>query len=156
MVETEIIELRPSKSRPGHGIIRLRNVTTNQRGEVVQTMLASAMVPRRCVAGHTKNHRSGVEQTRKLMDNIPKRADDEAWDKKANRRISDINQSIEKGLSGEALATLHGLHIAPNDNLPYDVDERTEVDDQETLRDKIISRTDTDWRFDFAQSQSTG
>jgi hypothetical protein len=25
----------------------LRNVTTNQRGEIVQTMLASAMVPRR-------------------------------------------------------------------------------------------------------------
>ena len=47
MVETEILELRPSKSRPAHGIIRLRNVTTNQRGEVVQTMLASAMVPRR-------------------------------------------------------------------------------------------------------------
>ena len=47
MVETEILELRPSRSRPGHGIIRLRNVTTNQRSEVVQTMLASAMVPRR-------------------------------------------------------------------------------------------------------------
>ena len=47
MVETEILELRPSQSRPGHGIIRLRNVTTNQRGEVVQTMLASAMVPKR-------------------------------------------------------------------------------------------------------------
>ena len=75
------------------------------------------------------------------MDDIPKRADDEAWDKKANRRISDINQAIEKGLSGEALAALHGLHIAPNDNLPYDVDESTEVDDRETLRDKIISRT---------------
>ena len=47
MVETEILELRPSRSRPGHGIIRLRNVTTNQRGEVVQTMMANAMVPRR-------------------------------------------------------------------------------------------------------------
>jgi len=47
IVETEILELRPSRSRPGHGIIRLRNVTTNQRGEVVQTMLASAMAPRR-------------------------------------------------------------------------------------------------------------
>ena len=46
-VETEILELRLSRSRPGHGIIRLRNVTTNQRGEIVQTMLASAMVPRR-------------------------------------------------------------------------------------------------------------
>jgi acyl dehydratase len=47
LVETEILELRPSRSRPAHGIIRLRNVTTNQRSEVVQTMLASAMVPRR-------------------------------------------------------------------------------------------------------------
>jgi acyl dehydratase len=46
-VDTEILELRPSRSRPGHGILRLRNVTTNQRGEVVQTMLASAMVPKR-------------------------------------------------------------------------------------------------------------
>ena len=47
MVETKILKMRLSKSRPGHGIIRLRNVTTNQRGEVVQKMLASAMVPRR-------------------------------------------------------------------------------------------------------------
>lgn len=47
MVETEILELRLSGSRPSHGIIRLRNVTTNQRGEVVQTMQANAMVPRR-------------------------------------------------------------------------------------------------------------
>src|SRR5213592_3333830 len=46
-VETEIVDLRPSRSRPGFGIIRLRNVTTNQRGEIVQTMLASAMVPKR-------------------------------------------------------------------------------------------------------------
>jgi acyl dehydratase len=43
-VETEIVDLRPSRSRPGYGIIRLRNVTTNQRGEIVQTMPASAMV----------------------------------------------------------------------------------------------------------------
>ena len=46
-VETEIVDLRPSRSRPRFGIIRLRNVTTNQRGEIVQTMLASAMVPMR-------------------------------------------------------------------------------------------------------------
>jgi acyl dehydratase len=46
-VETDIVDLRPSRSRPGFGIIRLRNVTTNQRGEIVQTMLASAMVPKR-------------------------------------------------------------------------------------------------------------
>src|SRR6266853_4593629 len=50
-VETEIVDVRPSRSRPNYGIIRLRNVTTNQRGEVVQTMLASAMVPRRKITG---------------------------------------------------------------------------------------------------------
>ena len=46
-VETEIVDLRLSRSKPNYGIIRLRNVTTNQRGEIVQTMLGAAMVPRR-------------------------------------------------------------------------------------------------------------
>jgi acyl dehydratase len=46
-VETEIVDLRESRSRPSHGIVRIRNVTTNQRGEVVQTMAASALVLRR-------------------------------------------------------------------------------------------------------------
>jgi acyl dehydratase len=46
-VETEIVDVRLSRSKPNYGIIRLRNVTTNQRGEIVQTMIASAMVPKR-------------------------------------------------------------------------------------------------------------
>ena len=46
-VETEIIDLRVSRSKPSHGVVRLRNVTTNQRGEIVQTMMASALVSRR-------------------------------------------------------------------------------------------------------------
>src|SRR5712692_4266306 len=46
-VETEIVDLRASRSKPSHGIIRIRNTTTNQRSEIVQTMFASAMVPRR-------------------------------------------------------------------------------------------------------------
>jgi len=46
-VETEIIDLRVSRSKPSHGIVRLRNVTVNQRGEIVQTMSASALVLRR-------------------------------------------------------------------------------------------------------------
>ena len=46
-VETQILEVRPSRSKPAYGIIRLRNVTANQRGEIVQTMMANAMVPRR-------------------------------------------------------------------------------------------------------------
>jgi hypothetical protein len=75
------------------------------------------------------------------MNDIQRRADDEAWDRKADRRVSDLNQAVEKGLSGEALAALHGLHMAPNEEPPYDVDESSEMDDQETLLDKIISRT---------------
>jgi acyl dehydratase len=46
-VETKILDSRLSRSRPRYGIIRLRNVTTNERGEVVQTMLANALVRRR-------------------------------------------------------------------------------------------------------------
>lgn len=46
-VETEIVDLRESKSKPNHGIVRLRNLTTNQDGEIVQTMFASALVPKR-------------------------------------------------------------------------------------------------------------
>ena len=49
-VETEIVDLRSSRSKPSYGIIRLRNVMTNQRGEIVQTMTAAAMVPRRADA----------------------------------------------------------------------------------------------------------
>jgi acyl dehydratase len=48
-VETEIVDLRVSRSKPSHGVVRLRNVTKNQRDEVVQTMLATALVPRRAV-----------------------------------------------------------------------------------------------------------
>ena len=32
------------------------------------------------------------------------------------------------------------VHVSPDDEPPYDVDEASEVDDQETLDDKIISR----------------
>jgi acyl dehydratase len=46
-VETEIVDLRVSQSKPSHGVVRLRNVTTNQRGETVQTMTASALVLRK-------------------------------------------------------------------------------------------------------------
>ena len=46
-VETEIVDLRFSRSKPSHGIVRLRNVTTNRDGEIVQTMTSSALVLRR-------------------------------------------------------------------------------------------------------------
>ena len=46
-LEIEILAARRSKSRAGYGIIRIRNVTKNQRDEVVQSFMASAMLPAR-------------------------------------------------------------------------------------------------------------
>lgn len=56
-VETRILGVRRSRSRPRYGIIRLRNMTTNQRGEVVQTMLANALVPTRPKHNKRTDHR---------------------------------------------------------------------------------------------------
>ena len=44
---TEILEMRPSKSKPTQGIIRIRNVMTNQNGEVVLSYMANALIRRR-------------------------------------------------------------------------------------------------------------
>jgi hypothetical protein len=74
------------------------------------------------------------------MDDIQKRADDKSWDQKQDRRISDANRKVEAGVSGEALAALHGLHAPSDDEPPCGVDETSEVDDQEVLRDKILRR----------------
>ena len=46
-LQTEIMDVRPSRSKPDRGIIRIRNMTTNQHGEVVQTFLAFVMIRRR-------------------------------------------------------------------------------------------------------------
>lgn len=46
-VEVEIVDLRESRSKPSYGVVRLRYVTTNQRGEIVHTMFASALVLRK-------------------------------------------------------------------------------------------------------------
>lgn len=46
-VETEIMEIKPSRSRPDRGMVTLRNETRNQHGEVVQIQVAKLIVPRR-------------------------------------------------------------------------------------------------------------
>ena len=46
-VETEIIELRPSRGRPGRGMATIRSETRNQSEEVVQVLTAKLVVPRR-------------------------------------------------------------------------------------------------------------
>jgi acyl dehydratase len=46
-VEIEIIETRPSRSRPGQGIVKIRVTTLNQHGETVQSFTATLFVDRR-------------------------------------------------------------------------------------------------------------
>ncbi|MEH2475407.1 acyl dehydratase [Nitrobacteraceae bacterium AZCC 2161] len=43
----EVASVRATATRPGWGIVQARNVSTNQRGEVVYSFLASAFVPQR-------------------------------------------------------------------------------------------------------------
>ena len=42
--ETKVVELRPSKSRPGQGIVTFRHIMLNQRNEAVCTCLRSALL----------------------------------------------------------------------------------------------------------------
>lgn len=46
-VESEVIELVPSRSRPDRGLAVLRSKTITQRGDVVQVLTARLMVARR-------------------------------------------------------------------------------------------------------------
>jgi acyl dehydratase len=48
-VESEIIEVRPSKSRPEIGLVKVRNTTLNQNDEPVLVQVANLLVPRRPV-----------------------------------------------------------------------------------------------------------
>jgi acyl dehydratase len=45
----EILEVRPSRSRPDRGAARIRCVVSNQRGDEVLTMIATVMFLRRAV-----------------------------------------------------------------------------------------------------------
>ena len=46
-VESEILELRPSRSRPYRGMAMARSETRNHFGEVVQVLVAKLVVSRR-------------------------------------------------------------------------------------------------------------
>src|SRR5579863_5073614 len=46
-VESEIVEIRPSRSKPNQGIVSIRNVTWNQRGEEVQIFTTKILVFKR-------------------------------------------------------------------------------------------------------------
>ena len=50
-LESEILETRPSKSRPDQGLIKVRTTTFNQNGEAVQILVGTLIVPRRAKPG---------------------------------------------------------------------------------------------------------
>jgi acyl dehydratase len=46
-VRSEVLEVRPSQSRPDQGMIKVRTTTLNQDGQVVQVFTGNLLVPRR-------------------------------------------------------------------------------------------------------------
>jgi acyl dehydratase len=46
-VETEILEVKPSRSHPDRGMVTVRSETRNEAGEVVQVLVSKLVVPRR-------------------------------------------------------------------------------------------------------------
>lgn len=46
-VETEIVEIKPSRSRPDRGTVTIRSTTRNQDGDSVQVMTSRMVVPMR-------------------------------------------------------------------------------------------------------------
>lgn len=46
-IESEVLEVRASRSRPLQGLIKLRTTTLNQMDEAVQIQIANLVVPRR-------------------------------------------------------------------------------------------------------------
>jgi acyl dehydratase len=49
-VESEVLDVTPSRSRPERGMVTLRSETKNQRGETAQVLTARLVVPRRAAA----------------------------------------------------------------------------------------------------------
>jgi len=46
-IEAEVVEVRPSRSRPDQGLIKVRTTTLNQHDEAVQVTIGNLVVPRR-------------------------------------------------------------------------------------------------------------
>lgn len=49
-LEIEVLEVRPSKSRPEQGLVKVRTTTLNQNDEPVQVSVGNLVVPRRAGA----------------------------------------------------------------------------------------------------------
>ena len=46
-VESEIVEIKPSRSRPDRGMVTIRSETLNQQGELVQILTAKLIALRK-------------------------------------------------------------------------------------------------------------
>jgi acyl dehydratase len=46
-LESGVLDVRPSKSHPEQGWIKVRTTTLNQNGDAVQVLIANLVVPRR-------------------------------------------------------------------------------------------------------------
>src|SRR6476646_5526027 len=46
-IESEVLEVRPSRARSNQGLIKVRTTTLNQNNEAVQVQIANLIVPRR-------------------------------------------------------------------------------------------------------------
>lgn len=46
-VESEVLEIRPSRSRPDRGMVTIRTETKNEAGEIVQVLVSKLVVPRK-------------------------------------------------------------------------------------------------------------
>ena len=57
-VETEIMEIAPSRTRPDRGIVTIRCETRNHKDDIVQTLLAKVVVPRRAVPANDSIERA--------------------------------------------------------------------------------------------------
>jgi len=53
-VESEVLDVTPSRSRPDRGTVTLRSETRNQRNEIVQILTAKLIAPRHAVANESR------------------------------------------------------------------------------------------------------
>src|SRR3989442_3272665 len=63
-VESEVLEVRPSKSRPHQGVIKVRTTTLNQNGEPVQIFVGNLIVLRRLVSSEKMAAKSAMSEAR--------------------------------------------------------------------------------------------
>ena len=54
-VKSEVLEVRPSKSRSDRGWIKMKTTTLNQNGEAVQISVGNLIVPRRPTCGKSRS-----------------------------------------------------------------------------------------------------